>query len=302
MSALLFGLAPRLSAASGTISVSPAYSKVSLSSVQPTTDETVVVTNNFEHEIRLNVGLTGVDKSSGKPDASLTADAVIARTVSISETDLRLAPHKSRNIKLRFTNNDQLTPGGHYGAVLIRQIDQQRGGVGLVPAVSVGLYVIKEDGAKRQLQVATQSLSKIMFRLPANVSVTSKNTGNVVVIPKASLSIGRKSQAYELGILNEASRALSPGDQQATNVAFKSVKQAWIPGKYSLTTTYRYQGSDDTSKSSQDFWYLPWQYIIVSVLIFSLCFWQRRRLYKIPTKIHGKALIKRKKITQKSDK
>ncbi len=265
-------------AAPGTITVSPTYSKISVSETNPSTDENIVVTNNFDHNVRLSIGLYGVNKDSGKPSSNSEIDPILAGIISLSETDVSLLPRQSRNIKLHVENSNQLAPGGHYTSVLIKQIDDSISGVGFVPAVSVSVYIIKEDGAIRSVQFSTPAQPKYFFKLPNSIKVSAKNSGNVVIIPKAYISLGKGSDIYRSAVVNEASQPLAPSDEYSSNVPLKSVKSIWLPSKVDLQIQYRYQGSDSVQQINQVFWYIPWQTILFGISVMAIIIWQRNSI------------------------
>jgi hypothetical protein len=198
----------------------------------------------------------------------------------LSETDVSLLPRQSRNIKLHVENSNQLAPGGHYAAVLIKEIDESISGVGFVPAVSVSVYVIKEDGAQRYVQFSTPSQPKYVFKLPNSIKVSAKNSGNVVIIPKAYISLGKGSDIYRSAVVNETSQPLAPSDEYSSNVPLKSVKSIWLPSKVDLQIQYRYQGSDSVQQLNKTFWYIPWQTILAATSVMAIIIWQRNNIVK----------------------
>lgn len=275
---VLFALPHRAGAAPGTITVAPAYSKISVSDIYPNSDENIVITNNFDHAVRLNIGLYGVDKDTGRPSSNADIDSVLANTITLSETDVSLSPHQSRNIKLHVENSNQLTPGGHYASILIKQIDDSISGVGFVPAVSVSVYVIKEDGAQRSIQFSTHPLPKVALSLPNSIRVMAKNSGNVVIIPRAYISLGRGLDIFKSAVVNEVSQPLAPNGEYSSNVPLKSVKSVWVPSKVTLQIQYRYQGSEYIQQMDQDFWYIPWQTILLGISVIAIIIWQRNSI------------------------
>jgi hypothetical protein len=290
--------------APGSVSVSPAFINTSVSSAEPERVETVTIKNNFDYKIRLAAIPYGVDKQSGRVSATEVPDEVLEQVITISDTDFSLEPDQSVNLKLLIKNSPKLSPGGHYAAILIKQIDEKGKDVGIEQAVGISLYIIKEDGAIRSLRLDFPSMPRIRFSLPEQMGLSFENTGNVVVIPRASNSINSGSNVIAQGAVNENSQPVSPGNKIELPSDLKQLSPVWLPSKMIQNVSYRYDGQDGAETVSQSFIYVPWQFALFVSLIIGLCIWQRKNIKALPKKIRnklGRKKVETKSVTPKAD-
>jgi len=273
----LFGLllTPGVHANNGSITVAPAFLRVSLSKQTPVQEETVSVRNNFQVPVRLSASLYGVDQESGNLTAKDEPDPELTKVISLSQTEFTLQPNQSINIKLSVRDSPDLTPGGHYASLLIKQIAEPGSGVGLQSAVSVTIYVIKEDGAKRDLSLKPLYISSIRLTMPTQESLTFSNKGNVAVTPRASTKIESGGKIFATGTVNEGSLPVYPGKELTLSSNLSTLKRAWLPGKFNIQIKYRYSGASEEQKINQSFWCLPWQFLIFTALFIALCYYKR---------------------------
>ena len=205
-----FGLSAPLFATGG-ITVSPAFLTTSISSKHPTQDLAIGVRNDASAPVQMRVSLGGIDQDNGRLVPTTQIDQDLKAALSISPTEFTLDPQGSINVKLHVENTAKLGPGGHYATIIISYVSEQGHSIGLQPAVSVSLFVSKEDGAQRAVVLSKFTAHHSLFSLPSIVDLSFKNTGNVVAVPRAALQISKGGQQVSKGTVNDESIPIGPG-------------------------------------------------------------------------------------------
>lgn len=258
-------------ATAGGITIAPAKIDLSIRNDTAEASTYVEVKNNFAARVALNAEVRSVDTSHGVlvPNArtSLHGD-----TIAVSPSDFELAAGESRTVQVLVKGARNLKPGGNYAALLIRQQDPSSGAISLTPAISVSLFITKEEGAVRRLASTMPHVPVIALRLPVNLTATFNNTGNVLLVPRGSMSISRGNSITHKTVVNESSISVFPGKTVRLQNTLSPIASTGPPGRRTITYTYRYDGSaKDTETLTATFWYLPWWSIApVPVLIFGI--------------------------------
>ncbi len=284
------------------ITVSPANITISVSNKNPNSEEVVSIRNNFDTTIRLNAGMYGVDIQDGRLTPTSEPSKELSDVVTLSQTDITLQPKQSINIKMLVRNNDKLSPGGHYGSLLIKQVTDSQKSIGLQPAINVITYVVKEDGAIRKLELKDPQLPKIMFRLPDSTSLTLANKGNIAVIPRAVISFVNGNKVYAKTVINEGSLPIFPENELSFKGDFQKTQQSWLPGIYMYLAQYRYNGDPQQSVFSKKILVVPYQFIIFTVTVLVVIYLCRKRIKKILLKLKNKSKSVKKPKTKESPK
>lgn len=262
--------------AAGGITVAPAFLRVSVSNKQPVQDVAVAVKNNFSGPIALDASISSVDQRRGLLVPTEKASPDLTNIVSVVPAQFELQPGQSINLSLKITNSIQLSPGGHYAALLIKQAYVEGSNVPLKPILSISLYVIKEDGAVRKISLLTPELPSLALRVPKSVDLTFQNIGNVDVVPRATLLLaGHGGQVYAKGVVNEESIPVFPNGQVKLRSTLTTLHKIRWPGRYQLYVQYRSDGQKETKLVRADFLYTPWWSILgflvfINLIIFGL--------------------------------
>jgi hypothetical protein len=95
------------------------------------------------------------------------------------------------------------------------------------------------------------------------VTLRFENSGNVHVVPRGILTltdpIGR---TVGRGILNESSSMILPESQRFYKTELRRLAPLFVPGWYSLTISYRYDGKNEFEAVSSKIFFFPWQSIV----------------------------------------
>lgn len=260
------------------ITVSPATVNATLNQKEPQQTIALGVRNDFESPVNLVASLQGIDQQTGLLVPTEQVPPELAQAVQINPSAFSLQPKDSINIQLIITDSPALAPGGHYAALLIRQIAEAGKRVGLQPAISVTVFILKEGGALRSLQLQNITLHRTLLSFPRSADLVFLNKGNVHLVPRAALTATNSngSKTYSQGTVNEQSLPLLPKETIRLRAEIAAVKKPWLPGRYTLNVQYRYDGAAVSQLSVVRFWYLPLPYLLLAIVLFGLVY--RRHL------------------------
>jgi hypothetical protein len=185
-----------------------------------------------------------------------------------------LQPNEERSIKVRIENRESLSPGGHYGALVFKTVSVARPDV---PSVAINqifsslVLVKKVGGAVYDLDLVSVEHPSRWFSFGATVTPRFKNSGNVHITPRgvARVTDPLNRLVYQ-GIVNEGSSIMLPEMFREFPFKLRPVGKAFIPGTYTLTFQYRYDGLDDFEIWSKRVFYFP-PFASAPIALISLC-------------------------------
>ncbi|MBU2592167.1 hypothetical protein KKD61_01750 [Patescibacteria group bacterium] len=117
----------------------------------------------------------------------------LASFISLETNHLILTAKEKREFNVAVKNREDLSPGGHYAAIVARLIDeqQQEDVTRVSPAISCLILLRKTGGEifNLQLKKLTWPIGSIVFRYPELIKLLFQNEGNIHLIPYGSLTI-----------------------------------------------------------------------------------------------------------------
>jgi hypothetical protein len=208
-------------------------------------------------------------------------------------TDMLFLPSgSSKQLTVTIENRASLAPGGHYGVVMATSVgDPVRAGeggadVGVRQVLTSLILLTKEGGAAPQLKLVSQSLNANLWKLPSTAELRFQNTGNVHLTPYGTIEVKDPlGTVVERSVLNEESAVILPESFRKLKSNFMPVRKAVWPGSYTVTTSYRYDGTETLAVKVTHIWYagiiIVWGLIgAFSVALAGLLFWLIRRRQK----------------------
>lgn len=265
--AFLLALLPVVPAQAATkgIGLTPAIQELSLAAEQPTVEFRISLSNTTDAAVELELSVLdfgALDESGGIAFLGLTGQEAASRGLKQwmrPELDrVSLAPGTSVEVPVTIRNDASLSPGGHYGAVIVSSASSDPGAdsVAVVPAASTLVLLKKTGGEQFGLELEDIKTNSSLINLPKQASLLLKNTGNIHVVPRGTLElVSPLGGVVARGVINEASAFVLPNSSREMRVQLTSYKQPWLPGRYTLTTTWRYDGTDHTTTQIHHFWY-----------------------------------------------
>lgn len=283
-------------AAIGGITVSPAFQQITIG--QNDTDKTFdfSVTNNTSQEYELSlatVDFGSLDESGGvlfmgASDKSLNYKYGLAQYVTLQQDRVVVEPKATAKIPITITNKDSLSPGGHYGAILVTpdEIGESASKVQVNQVISSLLFVTKEGGAIYQMGLQSFQLKTHLFSSPSEVDVRFQNAGNVHLVPRGLITItDPRGRIVKRGFVNDGSGIMLPETFRKFTVPLKVINTAWWPGLYHMTLTYHFDGETIQHSKELTFAYVNGWYILgimalSAVIIAAIIVPRFRRLLK----------------------
>ncbi|HSX01426.1 MAG TPA: hypothetical protein VLF67_04255 [Candidatus Saccharimonas sp.] len=196
----------------------------------------------------------------GDPADKLSGRYGLAAWMTLEKDALYLPPGASQTVEVVVENKQSLSPGGHYGAVLATAVSDQspenNSQVGVKQVLSSLVLVSKEGGAVPDLGLISQLGDGGWWRLPGQLEQRFENVGNVHVTPRGVVEVKDPlGRLVRRGALNAESGIVLPESFRRYRTPLVSVGAAWMPGEYTITTTYRYDGTTQTKTLTTQVWY-----------------------------------------------
>ena len=259
-----------LAAGNGEITVSPVFQNVRLGQNQPNSRYVVTVTNHSA--VDQNFAFSALDFGSlndtggvafvGDAPTDFSKKHGLAGWMSMDRDSATIPAGGQLQLGVTVRNDASLSVGGHYGAVIAEALTAPEGSfgkvsVGVKQVVSSLILLVKDGAAPPNLQLVSQVLGGSgWFQLPPDVMLRFSNEGEVHVVPRGVAEVKDPlGRVVERGALNENSGIVLPGALRKYDTPLAGMAAAWMPGRYSVATTYRYDGSDMTKVLATSFWY-----------------------------------------------
>src|SRR5579859_2407693 len=244
-------------APAGGITVTPAALTLALPVAAQTTSEQFAVTNNYAVPVTVHFAL------QSSPN-NVTSGVDASRQLSVANADLALTPGKTATQTVVLHDDSRLAPGSQQANLLVSQTVAPGGNVGVVGSFALPIVTIKEAGATQQLGRGNVTTSHLMWRLPATVGVSVRNTGNTIVIPYGYVAVTTPNgNTVKSGVMNVAAAAITPGESTTMQVSLASVRHALWPGVYQATFSYGLGGGQTSGVVRARFLYIAWWHVLV---------------------------------------
>ncbi|MGB4762616.1 MAG: hypothetical protein WBP12_04665 [Candidatus Saccharimonas sp.] len=237
-----------------------------------------------------------VDSKSGEVKVDDTSPARVSDWVSFSASQFRVQPGQWYTQTIHIALPKDAGYSYHFAAVISQENLPAQSSSNRLIRGSVAVFTllnVDRPGATRRLEAAELQLDKQVYEyLPANISVTFKNTGNTIVQPYGNLFVQRghsdttpittlpvnESKGY---ILPESTRTLSTtwadGFPRFVTDSDGRVREEWDWsninkfrfGQYTvkLVGVYNDGQRDIPLEAEVSFWVIPWKIIGGALII-----------------------------------
>ena len=248
--------------------ISPTFGQVDLAAGQAQAQYDIKLTNHnsVDQSFRLSVVDFGtLDEEGGvaflgTPTSELEHKYGLASWMSLSSDAAFVSAGQTTRITITIANRPSLSPGGHYGAVLATAVtdDGKPEGdrVGVQQVLASLVLATKEGGAERDLRLVGQTTNARAWRLPTRVEQRYQNAGNVHVTPRGVVQVRDPwGRVVRQAAINDGSGVILPESFRRYTTQLLSVRRAWMPGRYQVVSTYRYDGTTATKTFTTSVWY-----------------------------------------------
>lgn len=264
---ILVGLSASVAADAprGGVTVSPAFQELVLNGDQPELKGSFTVTNNSDQPATFElstVDMGALDDTGGLVFSGLPQDYQkkygLAEWITLTETKLVVTPRATKQVGFLVKNEESLAPGGHYGAIIVRQIaDQPQADqhINLSPQVASLLFLSKRGGEKYGLSLSDISADNSIRSLPTKADLEFKNVGNVHLVPRGVVRIKNTfGKEVAKGIINQDSSLILPERSRRLQIDLDTWGRNIWPGRYTIEVEYRYDGQENVERRSETFY------------------------------------------------
>ena len=273
------------------IEVYPAALDIDITAAEPEKEVSIYIVNHNKQPVELELNsidfrqkdLSGIVQFLGvKSD---TYSYSLASFIRLPFTEIELDPGEKKEVPVIITNRQDLSPGGHYAGIIIRQKSESaKGKTTVLPSVSSLLFLRKTGGEQFNLSIRDVDWPKdlIQFSYPRKLTLTFQNEGNVHLIPHGRIEIRDMfGRLVSKGIINVSSVYVFPSSRRLIPIEINKLRPS-VP--LSINTVY-IQGNDSLKKTNFLFQesYIYINPVFVFVLLLSsivVIFLKKRRLRK----------------------
>jgi hypothetical protein len=224
----------------GSITVEPSFQEIIINATEQEKRGSIRITNNNSEQVRVTLLATEIQQMdvqgnvilADKPTSPATA---LAKYVSFDTPDFALAPRESILVPFRILNTVDLSPGGHYSAIIARFAATEDGSTSVVPAISSFVIVHKTGGEQYHLSLSQVQIPNTWYTLPRQIVLRFNNQGNSHLTPRGLVEIldwGEHRVAS--GIINVDSMLVLPQSEREMSVPIRQQSWVWPIWVYTL--------------------------------------------------------------------
>lgn len=273
-------------ASEGTIEIEPAYIEVEIKDPAQEEDITITFKNNSQKTISLEIFPVDFKQQNERGGVSFLGKEAGSYSYSLSsflsfETDkLIIAPGKTEKLRVTVKNRLDLSPGGHYAAVVGRLTNDSKTENLISPALSSLIFMRKVGGERFNLSIKDVDWpsSLFVFRYPTSFDITFQNEGNIHLTPYGRGEITDMfGRLIYKGILNTSSAIVMPESRRLVPVEFRQIGKS-LPISINKLSI---KGQDSLKKTNfiyeESFIYINPFLLTVPLFLFAFWFLRKRR-------------------------
>ncbi len=227
----------------------------------------------------------------GQPAHELDHRYGLASWLVLATDTVLVSAGQSARVPVTIENRASLAPGGHYGAVLataVTEAGQSAIGeprVGVRQVLSALVLVAKTGGQQRDVRLASQTTDAKFWQLPGRIDQRFHNAGNVHAVPRGTVEVRDPfDRIVARTAINAESSFVLPESFRHYRTSLTNVAAAWLPGRYSVVSAYRYDGTDQIKTLTTHVWYtglaVVWIVGLLALGAVSLLGWWLWRRYR----------------------
>lgn len=226
----LFSKQTALAAANGSLEASPVFTEVVLDKPDEVKQIILTYKNNSTKPITLEIfpidfkqaDITGAINFLGTESGSFSYS--LSSYLSFESNTLQLDAGSEKKFMVTVKNREDLSPGGHYAAVIARLQSTAQSDAGqaqVAPSISSLILLRKEGGERFNLSLSDLKFpdSPLVLEYPVTITALFKNEGNIHLVPFGVAEIrdifGR--QIYK-GTINSASLRVFPESRRYIDI------------------------------------------------------------------------------------
>ena len=277
------------------LKVSPAISNIQVSPGQDSAIINETVTNITGTKLAVNISTKDFGALNGNGSIGFYGSSYkesnnphsLAASIQIPNTEYFIDPHQSTTISTNINNIGQLSPGGHYSAILFTPFIAISGTthnqVSFQPSVASLVFLTTPAGGFQSLKLGGFSMSSIGFNLPSNIYILLQNSGNTQTVPRGTLTLKDPlSNVVSQTVINSNSGLILPSTSRLFNESFNTTQNLFkLPGVYHVQFKYHVDGSSNYQVLDKKFIYVnPMIFVVLFVVIVIIKLMISRKKYR----------------------
>lgn len=212
-----------------------------------------------------------------------------AHFIILESQNLDVPAGETKTFPFQIRDAETVAPGGHYAALIFQSLpvsdEDSSEKIAVRQIFSSLIFLEKKGGEKKELQLKEIPSKRFLWAFPKTTELSFTNTGNTHLVPRGIVQardafgrIGARS------ILNEASSFLLPGQERVFPVTLKY--EPWLPGRYTLEVSYRYDGKEEMTEIKEVFFLFPYRFMaIIGIVALLLIVLIKKGLFFSRTKL-----------------
>lgn len=216
----------------GSMTVQPSFQEIIIDAAEKEKRGVINITNSDSEDVHVTLQATEIQQVdvqgnvllADKPTSPATA---LASYISFDTPDFVLKAHGSSSVPFTIRNSVDLSPGGHYSALIARFAAKDAESTSVVPAISSFVIVRKTGGEQYHLSLSEVRIDSRWFSLPEKVVLRLNNQGNSHLTPHGLVEIlDWKAHRTAMGIINVDSVLVLPQSERELSVPIR--RQSWV--------------------------------------------------------------------------
>jgi hypothetical protein len=262
------------------IVLSPAVIQANVASTEAEHPIEFQVTNNTPKAQTLNISTTDFNTLNetgglvfvGSNPSKLQKKYGLATWIVLPQTSIFLQPNQTTTISAVISNQGSLAPGGHYGALMLALESSGQSSssnkIAVHPIASSLLFINKAGGDTHRLKLTNIYANHSIFKVPDSLTLRFYNDGNTHLIPRGTVEItDPKGKLVSKGIINENSNLILPETYRRYSVPVNKISNGFLPGKYKLTTNFRFDGYDQFRTYQESILIIPPAFLLLILVV-----------------------------------
>lgn len=275
------------------LSASPMFQEVVINEGEREKSFSIELKNGTAQPITLRVSLLDfgtLDESGGVAflgaASELEKKYALAAWMRPEKDALTLSPGETQSVQVTIENRETLSPGGHYGAIVFKAgedagTESGENVIAVSQLFSVLVFAKKIGGEVYDLKLKTEEYPQSYFSLPETIRLRFQNAGNVHLVPRGIVTLSDPlGRVVRKGIINEESAIILPETLRVYPSSFKAVERVFMPGRYTLSIQYRYDGQEAFTETKRSFVFVPLPVTIVVLGVLAFVIWFGSRFLK----------------------
>lgn len=262
------------------IGLTPAIQEVTLGEDEPSVSFVMSVSNSTHRTVDLQLSTLdfgALDESGGIAFLGRTGQETtrygLKQWMILEKDRLTLEPGQSGEVRITIDNKESLGPGGHYGAVIVSAAPEAGQGsddVAVLPAASTLVLLKKTGGEVQKLELDSTKANSSWLQLPRSITLRFHNSGNVHLVPRGTIELySPTGSRLAREVINPGSAFVLPESFRQFTSDFKLNAQPWLPGRYKLVISWRYDGQEIFNQTVEYHWYMG-KLLLGSIIIICL--------------------------------